>query len=382
MSPSKFGVWVSACPHVFRDLYTGRDLESAVLREDARESLGDPIVQSEADDSFGWDVGLCLGDFAANQGIPIAEEGEVVAEQLRRGRKHVREQIYCVCGNHDASPDNIWFRTWVDPAGEHPEKSGVDSASRPYPIDGTWERYSFGAGNLLFLMMSDRNDYEPPVGRIIDGVGYGGRPAGAVTLETFEWWKAQVRANPDKIIISTHHHMLKDTTIGSGEYEGFGPKSKAPVKTGEPHFHGYFPDDGDHNKGAGYIYWVVDESTDPYRKIPDAQAFENYLSENQNNDTGAMDLWIGGHTHAYPDATKNGRTTTARKWGVNFLNCAPLTMHHAGGNSTPSSRLLVFTEGSDEVKVRCYLHTSNYAPQGWYDKVETTMKLRHPFVMP
>jgi hypothetical protein len=28
------------------------------------------------------------------------------------------------------------------------------------------------------------------------------------------------------------------------------------------------------------------------------------------------------------------------------------------------SRLLTFTEGSDEVQVQCYLHTSIYAPQG------------------
>ena len=31
-------------------------------------------------------------------------------------------------------------------------------AKRPYPIEGTWERYSFRVGNLLFLMMSDINE--------------------------------------------------------------------------------------------------------------------------------------------------------------------------------------------------------------------------------
>ena len=28
------------------------------------------------------------------------------------------------------------------------------------------------------------------------------------------------------------------------------------------------------------------------------------------------------------------------------------------------SRLLTFEDGSDEVRVQCYLHTSQYAPQG------------------
>jgi len=38
---------------------------------------------------------------------------------------------------------NWWFRKWCDPVGEHTETSGVDPKKRPYPIDGTWERYTF-----------------------------------------------------------------------------------------------------------------------------------------------------------------------------------------------------------------------------------------------
>ena len=34
------------------------------------------------------------------------------------------------------------------------------------------------------------------------------------------------------------------------------------------------------------------------------------------------------------------------------------------------SRLFTFTEGSDQVRVQCYLHTSQYRPQGWYEKAE------------
>jgi hypothetical protein len=39
------------------------------------------------------------------------------------------------------------------------------------------------------------------------------------------------------------------------------------------------------------------------------------------------------------------------------------------------SRLFTFTEGSTKVRVQCYLHTDQYAPQGWYDKAERTIEL-------
>ena len=43
------------------------------------------------------------------------------------------------------------------------------------------------------------------------------------------------------------------------------------------------------------------------------------------------------------------------------------------------SRLLTFTEGSDDVLVQCYLHTTHYAPQGWYAPAERTIRLGKPF---
>jgi hypothetical protein len=46
------------------------------------------------------------------------------------------------------------------------------------------------------------------------------------------------------------------------------------------------------------------------------------------------------------------------------------------------SRLFTFTEGSNEVRVQCYLHTDQYANQGWYTPSERTLQLRHNFEMP
>lgn len=45
----------------------------------------------------------------------------------------------------------------------------------------------------------------------------------------------------------------------------------------------------------------------------------------------------------------------------------------------PLSRLLTFTPGSSAVRIQCYLHSDQYAPQGWYDKAEKTIGLRTPF---
>jgi len=361
-----FRLWAMGCPHVGNDIRKGRGRKP-------RESLADAIRQSESEQGFDWDVAICVGDFSGHQGIPPDSEGRELVRQFGAFAKHDREQFYCLGGNHDASPDNLWFRRWVDPTGEHTDTSGVDPGRRPYPVDGTWERYSFRVGNLLFTMMSDRNDYAPPVGRIIDGKGFGGRPPGAVTVETFNWWKRLAESNQDAIIVSAHHHMLKETTATSGEWEGV---RRDPV-TGRWRggTHGHFPDDGEHNVGTGYLYWLVDESRQPTQAAPDAQAFERYLADNP----GAIDLWIGGHSHMTPDAVVNGRTHIEHKWDVNFLNCAALTKYHGG--LAPMSRLLTFVDGCDRVRVQCYLHTSEFAPQGWYPRAERTITLNKPFRM-
>jgi len=358
-----FHIWATGDAHVGTDLNRGRS------------SLAEAIIQSElgGEDGgppFDWDVMLDVGDMSGNQMQPDDKEGREVVRQYGVLEKHTREQIYNVVGNHDATwtgdTPQWWFRKWVDPLGENTDCSGVDSSKRAFKVEGTWERYKFQAGNVLVLMMGDRNDGDRPAGRgnVRPGKS-GGYPAGAVTGETFDWWVEQVESNQDKIIISAHHHMLKETTVASGPWEGFDGRDRHGRYKGV--YHGYFKDGGP--MGASYLYFVDGN--------PDAQAFERYLKKNP----GVIDMWIGGHTHTNPDDTHGGRSHIERKWDVTFLNCCALTRYHGEAKSMPMSRLLSLGEGDDTARIRCYLHTSEYAPQGWYDKAERAVPLRRPFVM-
>lgn len=150
--------------------------------------------------------------------------------------------------------------------------------------------------------------------------------------------------------------MIKETTVASGDWEGVGYG-----------YHGRFDDGAP--IGASYLYWIGDK--------PDSGQIEGYLASNP----GAIDIWLGAHTHTHPDDRRAGRSHIERKWGVTFMNVAALAAYH-GRRNIPMSRALTFVNGSDELNIRCYLHTSQYAPQGWYLPAERTVPLRMPFVAP
>jgi hypothetical protein len=346
-----FRVWV------FSDAHVGTDLELG------RESLSTAIRQSESADGFAWDIALDLGDLSGAQGTPKDPEGEEVVRQYGALRHHRREDIYDLSGNHDRSgldePQAWWWRKWIDPTGEHKQFSHVDTTRRPYPVDGTWERYSFRAGNLLFLMMSDINEPTQRPGR---GT-LGGNPGGVVSGETFRWWKRIVEENPSSIIISAHHYVLKNTTVASGDWEGMRRDEKGAWTA---RYHGYFPQGTP--QGASYLYWVEGKR--------DSSAFEDVLA----GTPGRVDLWLGAHTHTNPDDTYGGKSHIERRWGTTFINVAGLTRYHGPlENGVPRSWLLTFTEGSDEVRAQCYLHGNEFAPKGFYPKVEHVIKLSRPF---
>jgi hypothetical protein len=355
-SPKTFRVWV------FSDAHVGSD------KEHGRDSLAEALRQSESVRGFQWQIAVDLGDISgsSSQGVPKDSEGEEIVRQFGVLKQHHREQIYDLAGNHDRSgldePQAWWWRKWIDPTGEHTEFSRVDATKRPFPIDGTWEHYSFRAGNLLFLMMSDINEPTQKVGR---GT-LGGNPGGVVSGDTFRWWKRMVEENRSSIIISAHHYVLKDTTVASGEWQGMQKDENGGWKTG---YHGYFPEGTP--QGASFLYWVDSK--------PDSGAFENVLSAAP----AAVDLWLGAHTHTNPDDTYGGKSHIEQRWGTTFINVSGLTRYHTRPENTiPRSWLLTFTDGSDQLLAQCYLHGDEYAPQGWYPKVERVIKLSKAFRMP
>lgn len=354
MGSGTFTLWVFGDAHVGTDLKQGRESLADALR--ASEQGG-----KQGGPPFDWDIAVDVGDMSGEQAVPEDTEGEEIVRQFSVLKKHPREAIYSVCGNHDRSglgePAAWWWQKWIDPMGAHAQHSRVNPARRPFPVEGTWERYAFRVGNLLFLMMSDINEPTQAAGR----GDLGGNPGGVVSGETFRWWKSQVQSHAGCIVISAHHYMLKDTTVASGAWEGM---RKDAGGNWVGHYHGYKPRGTP--QGASYLYFVDSK--------PDAQAFESYL----RNHPGATALWLGGHTHTHPDDTCGGKSHVEKKRGTYFINAASLTRYH-GSLSVPKSRVLTFREGSPEVRVRCYMHTNEFLPQGWYDRAERCIKLDRVF---
>lgn len=365
VEPREFHVWAASCAHVPADIR--RDRESLALA--IRQSEG--LVESAP--AFDWDIMIDAGDLSAHQYPPGDREGMELIRQYQTMTKHRREQIYNVPGNHDAPyydhGPGSWIRKWGDPLGENTEFSGVDPSRRPFGVEGTWERYRFQAGNVLFLMLADRNDAPEPVGR-----GHskdrqrGGFPAGAVTRDTFNWWKQQVLENQDQIIVTLHHHVLRDTTIASGNGEG------------NPRYHGA----SGGPEGSSYLYYLIEnDDPDDFQYTSDAHVFEDFLDAfHKGHGRGAIDLWIGGHTHVKgPEDDWGDKTISERKWGVGFLQVAALTRHHGG--SFPLSRVLSFADGSDRFDAKVYLHEPyENTPVGFYAASEIKWPLRHKFVAP
>jgi hypothetical protein len=210
-------------------------------------------------------------------------------------------------------------------------------------------------------MMSDRNDLPVPVGR----GKRGGYPAGAVTRETFEWWRDRVESNHDSIIICAHHHMLRETTVGSGDWEGVIKKPdgsyEAPLPT-------VFKKTRASPSRALRIFTISTTSPRPWP----SSAISKHIQ-------GRSICGSEATRTTNPDDDFNDRTHIERKWGATFINCCALTRFHGSERSRPMSRLLTFTEGGAEVRVQCYLHTDTHAPQGWYPKAERVIQLGKPF---
>ena len=363
-----FRVWAAGDSHVPADFRRGRESLAQAIRQSEGFEPGAP--------AFDWDIMIDVGDLSSSQFPPTDQDGRILVAQYQALTKRRREDVYNLAGNHDGvyydHGPGSWFRKWADPLGEHTAFSRVDAARRRFRVEGTWERYRFQAGNLLVLMLSDRNSAPAPVGRGHSSEKRkGGFPAGAVTRETFAWWKRQVEENQDKLIITACHHVLRDTTTRSAYGGGEG-------------FHGA----SGGVEGSGYLYFIIEnDDPDDFRYTTSEPGhpgpFEVFLDGfHRTHGRPAIDLWVGGHSHAMqPQQVYQGKGLVEQRWGVTFLQVSGLTQHHAGG--LPMSRLLTFRQGQDRLTIQLYLHEPYPAekhPAGWYDAAAAEVSLRHPFL--
>ncbi|MFK7964943.1 MAG: metallophosphoesterase [Burkholderiaceae bacterium] len=350
MSGKTFKIWASGCAHVVADKHNGR------------ESLADAIRQAERD--FDWDVGVNLGDFSAAFGLPTDEEGLEIVRQFAALAKHRREDIYTICGNHDRNapdePAGQWFCKYIDPLGDNPMTSGVrKSRFRHVPV-GSFERYYVDIGNVRLLMMSDVNETSQAKGR----GELGGNPGGVVSRDTFDWWVDQVNSHhSDKIIITAHHYVLRETTVASGDWEGMKRNASGQWTTD---YHGYYAEGNP--QAASYLYWVAGKAG--------AGQFEKWLNDNP----GKVDFWLGAHTHTNPDDMRGGKSHIEKRYGgTTFVNVAALTRWFVKDHAMPHSRLFTFEDGSADATIDCYMHTDEYRPQGFYPEKQSVVRLTKPF---
>ena len=343
-------IWASGCAHVSADAARGR------------ASLADAIRQTERDED--WDVGINVGDFSAAFGLPTEEEGVEVRRQFGALERHRREDIYTICGNHDRNAPHQakaeWFRRWIDPMGETTGVSGVNSSRYRFPVVGNFERYHFDIGNIRVLMMSDVN----PPGQSRGRGELGGNPGGAVSEETFDWWVDQVESHhEDRILITAHHYLLKDTTVATGEWEGM---KRSPDGRWQTDYHGYYAEGTP--QAASYLFWIGDR--------PGHGGFERCLDSNP----GKVDFWLGGHTHTHPDDNHGGKSHVETAYGgVTFVNVSALTRWFVKDHAMPHSRFFRFEVGSDEALIDCYMHSDEYRNQGIYPEKRRKIRLTKPF---
>jgi hypothetical protein len=384
-----FNAWLSSCAHLIGPTGNVKTLQLAL-----EQSRG----MSPPSPAISWDLMLDVGDWTASQEPPTDEDGEALASFLNRAFGEQRGRYFTVSGNHDGEPKGWqpgeFALKYVNPLGaaEYAGSSGFRAAQRPdsdgvrqllsYP--GTrWDRYLVRTGNVIWIMLGDRNEFDTlaeargdtsglfQAGRgSAAGMPRGGYPSGSVTRDTFDWWRAVVE-NPmfgQDILITAHHLMPGHTTISTDD--------------GEPgNFHGAHGSVGPNGQIGGQLYWLreYDDSGREIRQYAQTRPFLDYLRDHP----GAIAAWIGGHTHVNsPEETINGRGIYVRKHDVTFLSIGALTGSHAGG-ANQMTRLLTFQDGSDEAIVNVYIHSSKKKqPAGWHAPAARRVPLGKAFRCP
>ena len=212
--------------------------------------------------------------------------------------------------------------------------SGPGPGSFDYP-GITLGSLSVRTGNVIWIMLSDRNEFDELAesrgersGKYQAGRGSassmpnGGYPSGSVTLGTFKWWKKVVEdvAFSKDIIITAHHLLPANTTI-------------ATTTGNQRLFHGRSGSVGPKGQMAGQLYWIreYDNEGNEIQQYAQTRPFINYLRDHP----GAIAAWIGGHTHVdFPEQMLDYRGIYVLKYGVTFLSVGALTESHGGGRKS------------------------------------------------
>jgi hypothetical protein len=348
--PRDFPIWFFGCPHTPADKANGRN------------SISQSIFEVER---FRPKYAFSGGDYWSNQGSAELTNpadvlsGQDIAAQLGSGTILTREMIDEGIGNHDAGVNNYdVYRRYVDPMGENTAYSGVNNALRPYPRTGDWRRRATLIGNVLFLIIPDANgDGCSPCG--FPAAPTGGYPSGSWLEADYLWFEAQVLANTGKTIIVITHHLLKNTTIATGDFEGVNGGFHG--STGQP-------------IASGNLYNIIVDST---TFEADQSRIQTFLNANP----GAVSAWIAEHTHYNVGETYAGRT-----WyfvdanGMYNINPGGLTRFHVV--KQPQSGVGFFREGSATMKFIKMHHGGYYRYPGLDSAYVLNVPLRYPFVHP
>jgi len=388
-SQDYFNAWLTTCSHLVGPTGNPQSLKLAV--EQSRGLLSGAS-------GFGWDILIDMGDWTASQKPPGDEEGEALARLLDETLGMDRGRFFTVSGNHDGDAKGWnageFTKKYINPLGasEFAETSSFDRSQRPEGTDyrqllnypGTrWDRYLIRTGNVIWIMLGDRNEYDQLAESRGDksgafqagrgnaaGMPNGGYPSGAVTLDTYEWWKQVVEdpAFSEDILITTHHLMLANTTI--------------TTEDGEPgEYHGQSGSLGPNGEIGGQLYWIreYNEVGNELHQYAQTRPFLNYLKDHP----GAITAWVGGHSHIHTPKSKiNERGIHVRKYEVSFISVGALTDSHAGGKNQ-LSRMLTFEEGKMEAIINVYIHkSSDSSSLGWYEPAARRLPLGKRFACP
>jgi hypothetical protein len=355
-----FKLWATSDAHVVREA-SGEGFDPARV---PRESLRSAIEQVEGKDGFDYDIAFHLGDML-DYDYETLENFQLYREQLAHSKKDPH-YWYHLGGNNDENSvlndgvaiDNEYYRKVIDPAGEFTETSGIDNQRRPFPVDGTYERYSFDVGNMRFLFLSDRNDLPAPYGR-----GEGGFYVdGAITLESFRWLVRQIVTWPERILVVACHHPLKETTIATcidDSWKGRYMTPYKPEKALNPT-----------QRMQGVLHQIY-----PIAEF-DTPLFHYLMSQNE----GAVDMWLSGHIHHRVDETFGGRGKYARAYGGHHLNIGNLCrFRHFANIISAQSNLFSWQQGSNVVESRVFVHDHPSIPAGFYAPEDRSLKLKTAF---